>query len=298
MKTMSTPISKKCMNFSWAAVLNPGGASDFFTGDISEPMDVHAERYSPLNAWWLSELARLVYRKEADEIGFPVPGHGRRDFLARVGLSEVAFFNAGGVQAFFVASAHGSPSPFGVLAFRGTTGTWENWWSNFSVWTTPSPSGGRVHSGFLQKFDSIWPEIASVLDSWTAPLFFTGHSLGAALATLATARRRPAALYTFGSPRVGDADFAKTLQGIPIYRLYNPGDIFTFLPPANGPFRFRHVGEPIQHGDSDLPEPVFDGSGRSSDSPGLRKMMHPPQFLVEHAPVNYSVPLSLSHTAS
>lgn len=293
---MTTTLPKQCMNISWDAVLNPGGASDFFARDTPEPMEVQTDRFSARNAWWLAELARLVYRKDDDEIGLPLPGHRRRNFLAPVGLEEIAFFNTGGVQAFFVAPAHGSPPPFGVLAFRGTTGTWENWRSNFSAWMAPWPPGGRVHSGFLKKFNSIWPEISSFLDSWTAPLFYTGHSLGAALATLAAARHRPEALYTFGSPRVGDADFAETLRSTPTYRLCNPGDIFTFLPPSNGPFRFCHVGEPIEYGHAYLPEPAFDADSQPSLRFRLRKLTLPPKFLVEHAPANYTGQLSLPHT--
>lgn len=50
------------------------------------------------------------------------------------------------------------------------------------------------------------------------PVFYTEHSLGAALATLAAARRAPKAGYAFGSPRVGNQAFTSTLASVPIRR--------------------------------------------------------------------------------
>ena len=70
---------------------------------------------------------------------------------------------------------------------------------------------------------------------------------GAALSTLAAARAmiegrlpRPAALYTFGSPRVGDATFTTTLRAVYHCRVVNDNDIVATVPP---PLFFRHDGE-------------------------------------------------------
>ena len=71
------------------------------------------------------------------------------------------------------------------------------------------------------------------------PIFYTGHSLGAAFATLAVARYPPRAVYTFGSPRVGNEAFAASLQVVPIHRVVDNKDAVVLLPPeAMG---FRHV---------------------------------------------------------
>ena len=46
---------------------------------------------------------------------------------------------------------------------------------------------GRVHNGFLGGYNSIRNEILKALKKvWGLPLYITGHSLGAALATVAT----------------------------------------------------------------------------------------------------------------
>ena len=82
----------------------------------------------------------------------------------------------------------------------------------------------------------------------SAPVYFTGHSLGAALATISVARFQGVncALYTFGSPRVGDDRFVRAvLQKTPkVFRFINCQDIVTQIPPEVALKNYyRHVGE-------------------------------------------------------
>jgi triacylglycerol lipase len=71
------------------------------------------------------------------------------------------------------------------------------------------------------------------------PLYITGHSLGAALATLAAVdiaahyRPRTMEVYTFGGPRVGDPYFAFAHNGlVPVHqRIFNDNDLVVHLPP-------------------------------------------------------------------
>jgi hypothetical protein len=63
-----------------------------------------------------------------------------------------------------------------------------------------------------------------------AKLVLTGHSLGAALATLAATVWRPNLLVTLGSPRVGDATFAATLSRTKVVRLVDCCDGVTDVP--------------------------------------------------------------------
>ena len=80
-----------------------------------------------------------------------------------------------------------------------------------------------VHAGFQFALNSVWDRTSTLLEGYraanpTAPVFFTGHSLGAALATLAIARFRggKAALYTFGSPVSAIHPFARKFRREPI----------------------------------------------------------------------------------
>ena len=68
------------------------------------------------------------------------------------------------------------------------------------------------------------------------PLFITGHSLGGALAVVATKKLTHkggiAACYTFGAPRVGDEEWTGGFKD-PIHRLVNAADCVTMLPPSS-----------------------------------------------------------------
>nr|CAD2186804.1 unnamed protein product [Meloidogyne enterolobii] len=78
---------------------------------------------------------------------------------------------------------------------------------------------GMVNKYFLRAFNTLWPSVKEALEDPRHAGYkvtFTGHSLGGALASLASARTVKAEirrsdqvqLYTFGQPRVGNADFA------------------------------------------------------------------------------------------
>jgi hypothetical protein len=68
----------------------------------------------------------------------------------------------------------------------------------------------------------------------------TGHSLGAALATLAADRYgNIQGVYTYGSPRVGDRAFMEDFH-VNAYRFVNNSDIVTKVPSAG---LYCHVGE-------------------------------------------------------
>jgi len=149
------------------------------------------------------------------------------------------------------------------LVFRGTM-TVREFVRDFSInmSTYPYAECGKVHDGFVQIYDKFRPSILDCLKN-IGPgkkLYITGHSLGAALATLAvpdicsaTSFTSPV-VYTFASPRVGDKRFAAEYNHLcsgHSYRVANTCDLVVSLPfPV--PFLsfiggfFTHVDEPVE----------------------------------------------------
>ncbi|KAL3537079.1 hypothetical protein ACH5RR_000445 [Cinchona calisaya] len=154
-----------------------------------------------------------------------------------------------------------------VIALRGTV-TCLEWLENLRATLTPLPSNNLntqlasnntliplVESGFLSLYtsrmgtspslqDSIRQEIGRILeiyghDNQPLSVTFTGHSLGAALATLAaydikeTFKCKPlVTVISFGGPRVGNQTFRRRLdeQGTKILRIVNSDDVITKVP--------------------------------------------------------------------
>ncbi|OUU16692.1 MAG: hypothetical protein CBB97_22550 [Candidatus Endolissoclinum sp. TMED37] len=102
---------------------------------------------------------------------------------------------------------------------------------------------GDVHCGFAGEVDKIFENLPD-LKTKGKKFYIAGHSLGAAMATIAASRLQEThditCLYTYGSPRVGDSKFVRNLN-ITHERYKNNNDVV-----ASVPFTFmgyRHHGE-------------------------------------------------------
>jgi len=109
-----------------------------------------------------------------------------------------------------------------------------------------SAEGALLHRGFANNMDAIWDEITREVKSHARtkgettmkPVFIAGHSRGGAFATLAAAGWAQenavpiAGLYTFGQPRVGNAQFAQQFAsfGVPYFRVINERDAVAGIP--------------------------------------------------------------------
>lgn len=259
---------------TWHDLQHPGDATDFFARAPLPPFDPDASGYNRGNALWLAELSRLVYRHDAEEDS-PVPSPTRTSFLERAGLKQRRFFISfeTDTQAMLVEST--SAPFFAVLVFRGTEQKPKDYLTDLEIGQISLTENNRkeIHEGFEEALSSVWGKISVELSRLTCPVFYTGHSLGAALATLAASRLAPKALYTFGSPRVGNEAFAASLAAIPHYRVVDDEDIVATVPPeAMG---FRHAG--TEHRLAAPPQ----------NSSFLERLLNPPKFLADHAPINY-----------
>jgi len=265
------------MNYSyaWESILNPGKAVDFFQAKSPQQFVVQGSVFSRANAWWLSELSRLIYVKGDNENSNKCQTTARNHFLHKFGLEESWFYNGKHVQCAIISALPEREERFSVLVFRGTQGRLSNWLFNLSATLSPWPSGGLVHKGFKLLLLKVWEDIQQQLESISNPIFYTGHSLGGALAILAASLKKPEAVYTFGSPRMANADFVVATQHIHIFRVVNPRDIVAGVPPIPG---MLHVGNP-----------QYLTPSKTSES--QRCWFEAPGFLADHSPSNYTVQL-------
>ena len=119
------------------------------------------------------------------------------------------------------------------VAFRGTEPTqWSDIKADLKIRKVKVPTG-FVHRGFKDALDEVWEDVLKWLNEQKREsVFFTGHSLGGALATLAASRWNTITthLYTYGSPRVGGRKFVKSFLSSDRYRFRNNNDIVTRVP--------------------------------------------------------------------
>lgn len=136
----------------------------------------------------------------------------------------------------------------GYIVFRGTEPTdWRDLVADIRAWPTESDTTGNVHRGFKRALDFVYPNIINWLSNnigTSNKIVITGHSLGAAMASICTARINKkgynVSLYTYGSPRVGNKVWTKQFENIDANRIVNNNDIITKIPPFG---LYHHVGK-------------------------------------------------------
>jgi hypothetical protein len=121
------------------------------------------------------------------------------------------------------------------IVFRGTQ-TQSEWTKDLQTAQIELEPGILVHSGFWDVFQEFEPVITSTInDIQPTHLYITGHSLGAAVASLAGMTyypNREIVVYAFASPLVGNLGFAKFVNAnFALHRVTNRDDIIPQLPP-------------------------------------------------------------------
>lgn len=187
--------------------------------------------YSDRMAWLMAEFSRLAYlpfEKHITTLGLT---------LLEADFHLVQTFDKFGTQAFLA-----KRDSFAVLAFRGTEKDGGDITTDLKA-DLRRTRKGRLHSGFRSAYQGVAYDIEKAIDDLgDTPLYITGHSLGGALATIATQkleRDSLAACYTFGSPRVGADELDGKIR-VPIYRIVNSADIVTRVPLMT--MNYQHVG--------------------------------------------------------
>lgn len=223
----------------------------------------NSSNFNIVNAYWLAVASSYVYAKESvlqevvDEIS--TKWKGQASFFSND--TDVAYKHHS--QAMWVEF-----DQLAILSFRGTQFGAQDLATDLQVVAlqadTEHPEHGKVHAGFREGLNVIWPQVKAklmTLKGTDKPLYITGHSLGGALAVVATsriflgkdfeeiARRNLRGLYTYGAPRVGDEAFASSIRNQAVrypdfhfVRVRNFMDIVTRIPSSRLLTNYEHIG--------------------------------------------------------
>jgi triacylglycerol lipase len=188
------------------------------------------------NAYWMARISKEVYIKKSE--GNQIPDEDK--ILANLKSDDTGFVSVFGIDKNSAQAAVVEHEQYLCIAFRGTNEL-EDWLDNINAFST-SELFGEFHRGFWNSVEDVWKPIDAkcreLQQQRKRPIFFTGHSLGGAMATIAAAKYvhedKPfTSLYTFGQPR---ALSRKTSQIFNIecksryFRFHNNNDIVTRVP--------------------------------------------------------------------
>ncbi len=193
-----------------------------------------------------------------------------------------------------------------IVAFRGTQPEWGDIRTDLTFVRAPWMHG-HVHEGFKQALEVIWTPLQAALArlSEGRAVWFTGHSLGGALAMLAADRyERTEGVMTIGVPRVGDRDFVTAFdtrfKGRSL-RYVNNADGVARVPPEFLGYQHVAAGRFIDERGvvSDRPAATvsaFDGKGGSfNDVLGAiadtvdDAVRRAPMLFLDHMPKAYAI---------
>ena len=162
----------------------------------------------------------------------------------KLGYTSHRFIESYGAQVHIVSNKNEI-----VLCFRGTEpGEFSDIKADLNALPDRAQNGsGFVHNGFQEEVNKVWDQINIALSKMKLSdkkFYICGHSLGGAMATIATSRfgTKVDCLYTYGSPRTGTRKFVKSFSNIPHFRHVNNNDLVTCVPFAI--LGYRHHSQP------------------------------------------------------
>jgi len=246
------------------------------------PFEPQATEFSWVNSWWLSDAAFLAYTDQAFA----------QQQTAAAGLTEFAYFDVNETQCYVA-----NNDEFAIMSCRGTESfSLADWATDFDYTLVPAQNGGNIHQGFKVALDDVWEPLSAHVAKLKAEgksLWFTGHSLGGALAQsaadricLSTASCEVDGVYTYGSPGTGDQAYADDFHA-PHYRTVYYNDPVPRL--SGSLFGYTHNPGEIIYFDYDG---NYTGQQTYQDPVGLEVTYHSPFYYSIYTWNNYVDSLS------
>jgi triacylglycerol lipase len=234
--------------------------------EISQPivekkasqLTLHSKPCNPRKGQNISSLTtieRALLFAELSMIAYLAPDQTKKA-AKRLGFTKTNYYDNDGSQAYSFTNKEDI-----VIAFRGTEpNEWNDIKADMDATKAIAETVGKVHRGFKKEVDDIWPQLEEMLAAsqkmLDKKLWFTGHSLGGAMAAICAGRcllsdinTSPEQIHTFGCPRVGTKRYINYAK-VDYYRWVNNNDVIPRIPPVW--FGYRHTGK----------EMYLDSSGR------------------------------------
>ena len=298
-----------------AKLIPPDPSRAYFDFGADVPFEPQSTDFSLANAVWLMEASFASYKDEKRPanlgpllaLGWQVsfPDEGNAQCLVLDGPEAI-------ILAFRGTRIEGFVDP--ITRFRFVNTNLQDMLANFNFLPHDPGDGRKVHRGFNHALDLVYPKVKKIVDqikqqSPGKQIWCTGHSLGAALATLAadrlSAKYQIQGLYTFGSPRVGTPAFCKTFPVANTYRFVDNRDLVPKVPPE---VLYSHIGHlkyltedgrlletEEKHSESVRLKEGFefwrsakDAAVRDAHLNDMSTWTVPVESLVDHAPVYYA----------
>jgi triacylglycerol lipase len=180
----------------------------------------------PERSLLFANLSSIAYNDNITEV---------KKQVKKLGFTTVEFYNRDGAQAYRFQNKQDM-----VIACRGTQPSeFNDIKADLNAVPVVAETVSRVHKGFKAEVDELWPMVLEDIQRTVnkdKTLWFTGHSLGAAMTTIMASRcfyeesiRDPEEVYTYGSPRVGWPKYCASMN-INHHRWVNNNDIVTRVP--------------------------------------------------------------------
>ena len=211
--------------------------------------------YSVFNAHFCIFLSELAYKRQdyVNRVLEPFQIHQPLNPLHNFAVHHI---EGGDTQCFVLVFGSNVFVTFRGTEYNNLHGFIQDWNTDLNIQQVEFHAGnanaGNVHKGFNDALNTVWENIVGVLDNVclnieNPRIWFTGHSLGGALAIMLTARfaglnndnlGRIAGCYTFGAPMCGNANFQMHCDNLAIsskiFRFENNNDIVPSAPFLGG----------------------------------------------------------------